>query len=182
MNKPNFRSIQTERLNLRPVQDSDQSLVFQGLSDRDLTRFMLIHYSTLEATSEQMEYYRKQISSGSGFYWVMEDRMEQTGLGVIGFNNLSIIHERAEIGFWILSNHQRKGYVQEAAEALIRNAFIEQGFLRIEASVETGNAASRALLLSLGFRSEGVLRSYEWNRGNRIDLEWLGLVKADWLK
>ena len=106
--------------------------------------------------------------------------MEQTGLGVIGFHNISVAHERAEIGFWILPNYQRKGYVQEAAESLIRNSFIEQGFLRIEASVETDNAASRALLLSLGFRSEGVLRSYEWNRGNRIDLEWLGLLRNEW--
>lgn len=182
MNKPNFRAVQTKRLNLRPVTDADQFLVFEGLSNPDLTRFMLVHYPTLEAASEQMDYYRKQQSAGLGFYWVIEDLEEQIGLGVIGFHNISIIHERAEIGFWILPNYQRKGYVQEAAEALIGVAFLEQGFLRIEASVETENAASRALLLGLGFRTEGVFRSYEWNRGNRIDLEWLGLLKADWMQ
>ena len=182
MNQPNFRPILTKRLQLRPVRESDQPLVFEGLSNLDLTRYMLVHYPTLEASAEQMAYYQNQELTGVGYYWVMEDLIEQTGMGVIGFHNISIVHERAELGYWILPNHQRKGYVQEAAEALIRTAFEEHGFLRIEASVETGNAASRALLLRLGFRSEGVLRSYEWNRGNRIDLEWFGLVKTDSLK
>ncbi|MFM7671769.1 MAG: GNAT family N-acetyltransferase [Bacteroidota bacterium] len=180
MNQPIFGNLQTERLNLRPVQYTDQSMVFQGLSDPELTRFLLIHFPTLEATSLQMEHYRTQTISGVAFYWVMEDRVEKTAMGVISLHNISVVHERAEIGFWILPDYQRNGYVREAATALIRSAFVDQGFLRVEASVETGNLASRALLLTLGFRPEGVLRSYEWNRGNRIDLEWFGMIKSDW--
>jgi ribosomal-protein-alanine N-acetyltransferase len=180
MMKPAFSTLQTERLLLRPVEASDQELVFTGLSDPEVTKFLLIHYPTWEASNLQMDYYRTQRETGQGFYWVMEDPRTQCGMGVIGFNKISTEHQRTEIGFWILPEFQRKGFVREAAHALIQDAFLNQDFIRIEASAETGNVASCSTLLSLGFRPEGIYRSYEWNRGHRIDLEWFGLLRDEW--
>lgn len=180
MINPVFSPLQTARMTLRPVEASDQKLVFSGLSDPELTRFLLIHYPTWESSKEQMDYYRVQKESGQGFYWVMVEKRSGTEMGVIGYNKISTEHQRTELGFWILPAFQRQGFVREAATTLVQEAFLNQGFIRIEASAETGNIASCSLLRSLGFRSEGIFRSYEWNRGHRIDLEWFGLLRSDW--
>ncbi len=180
MCNPNFTPLDTDRVLLRPVEERDQPLVFKGLGDTELTRYMPIHYQSWDSSGAQMDYYRQQRISGQGFYWVMEDRQSSEEMGVIGLNKISAEHQRAELGFWILPAFQRKGFVRESALAVIRDAFLNQGFIRIEACAETENTASCNLLQSLGFRAEGVFRSYEWNRGNRIHLEWFGLLHTEW--
>lgn len=180
MCNPNFTPLNTEALFLRPVEQTDQPLVFKGLGDSELTRYMLVHYSSWESSGVQMEYYRQQRLSGQGFYWVMEDKQSKAAMGVIGLNKISAEHQRAELGFWILPEFQRKGFVREAAQAIIQDAFLNQAFIRLEAAAETENVASCKLLQALGFRLEGVMKSYEWNRDKRIDLAWFGLVRSDW--
>lgn len=177
---PNFVQLQSKRLLLRPVGIQDQALIHKGLGDAELTRYMLIHYPTWESSNLQMDYYRQQQLSGQGFYWVMEEKQLKAAMGVIGLSNISTKHQRAELGFWILPEFQRKGFVRESAHLIIQDAFLNHGFIRIEASAESGNIASCELLSSIGFQLEGVLRSYEWNRDKRIDLKWFGLLKSEW--
>ncbi|MDD7962104.1 GNAT family N-acetyltransferase [Microbacterium thalli] len=65
----------------------------------------------------------------------------------------------AEIGFWLDAAARGRGYVTEAARAVIAFGFAEPlSLARIEWRAIVGNVASARTARSLGFRYEGLLR------------------------
>ncbi len=68
--------------------------------------------------------------------------------------------QSASIGYWAGLPHRRRGYMRAAVKALSVHAFGDLGLHRLEAACIPSNTPSRSLLLSLGFREEGVARSY----------------------
>ncbi|WP_212909241.1 GNAT family N-acetyltransferase [Streptomyces sp. TS71-3] len=84
-----------------------------------------------------------------------------------------------EIGFWAAPGHRGRGYVTEAALAVIRWAFTSAGVERLEWRAEVGNAASRAVAEKAGFTMEGVLRSAIVHQGTRRDSWVAALLPSD---
>ena len=59
------------------------------------------------------------------------------------------------LGYWCGEAHQNRGYVREAAAALVPAAFRHLGLDAIEALAQPANAGSRAVLRGLGMREVG---------------------------
>jgi ribosomal-protein-alanine N-acetyltransferase len=174
-----FQALATERLLLRRVKEEDLSFIHQGLSNKEVTQYMLIHFPTLEATKEQLHYYEDQYASGNGCYWVIQLKLTNTPVGVIGLNNIKLEHRRAELGYWLLPEHQQQGYTVEAAQEVLSYCFKSMELNRVEADTETENLKSSRVLEKLGFQKEGVFRSYEINNGKFIDLARYALLKNE---
>jgi ribosomal-protein-serine acetyltransferase len=64
----------------------------------------------------------------------------------------------AELGYWIGSAHEGRGFVTRACRALVDHAFDELGLHRVTIRVAPGNARSRAIPERLGFTEEGLMR------------------------
>ena len=64
------------------------------------------------------------------------------------------------LGYWIGGPYARRGYAGEALGLMLRYAFGELGLHRLEANIQPGNEASRALVRSAGFRLEGLSPRY----------------------
>lgn len=175
-----FQELHTDRLLLRKVSDNDLPFVHQGLSNEDLTRYMLIHYPSLEDAKVQMAYYEEQYRTENGCYWVMELTDAKVPVGIIGITNITTVHRRAELGYWVLPEWQGKGLVVEAAKKIIAFCFNVLQLNRIEADAETGNTRSIRLLEKLKFSKEGVFQEYEINKGQFIDLARYALIKKNW--
>jgi ribosomal-protein-alanine N-acetyltransferase len=174
-----FTPIDTPRLLLRKVEQSNAPFVLRGLSNDTVTQFMLIRYYTPEEVQVQMDYYAQQYARKTGCYWLMQLRDTAESVGVIGFHNVLPLHRKAEIGFWVVPEHQGKGYVTEAGKALLAYCFEQQNFNRIEATVETENTASIKAIEKLGLQHEGTFRQYEMNNGKFIDLMMYAVLKSD---
>jgi ribosomal-protein-alanine N-acetyltransferase len=172
-----FRSIITNQLLLRKVEQTDAPFVLEGLSNDVLTKYMLIQYYSLEEVQKQMDYYANHYTNKTGFYWLIETLDTGKNVGVIGVNNISSTHQKAEIGFWILPKYWQQGYTAEAAKAVLQFAFNELQLNRIEATVETENIASIATINKLGFKHEGTFEQYEINNGSFIDLMMFAILK-----
>src|SRR6478735_1746559 len=56
-----------------------------------------------------------------------------------------------EIGYWVASEHCRKGYATEVTRALLRVGFEVDAATRIEVRISTENRRSRKIPESLGF-------------------------------
>lgn len=164
-------SLHTRRLLLRPVETADQPMIFRGLSHPDVIRYYGVSYQSLEATGAQMDFYRELVEQGTGAWWVLCDK--ETGLfyGAAGFNHYQAAHQKAELGYWLLPEHQRKGMAREAVSFLCDWALTHCALHRIEAQVETGNTSSAQLLLATGFLYEGTLVDCEIKNGQFISLE-----------
>ena len=163
-------SLQTQRLLLRPVVAADQPMIFRGLSHPDVIRYYGVSYQSLEATGAQMNFYRELVEQGTGAWWVICDKTTGLFLGAAGFNHYQEAHQKAELGYWLLPEHQRQGFAKEAVRFLCDWALTHCALHRIEALVETGNTSSAQLLLATGFRYEGTQVDCEIKNGHFISL------------
>lgn len=76
-------------------------------------------------------------------------------IGTIGFHGPPDERERLEIGYSVQATYRRQGFAREAVRAMFDWAASEQGIHRFIASVSPANAASLALVRSLGFVQTG---------------------------
>ncbi|MGH0053885.1 MAG: GNAT family N-acetyltransferase [Sphaerochaetaceae bacterium] len=75
----------------------------------------------------------------------------------------------AKISYSVDRDRFRQGYGAEAVTAVLAYAFHQLGLHRIEAHIQSTNAASLALARHLGFQEEGVAKGYLHREGQWID-------------
>ncbi len=136
-------------------------------------------FTSLEDALEEIAWYDSILEEGTGVRWGITLTGQDEVIGSCGFLNVSAKHQRAEIGFELSSNHWGRGIAGEALRAVVRHAFTQLGFHRIEALVEPANTASQQLLERVGFTREGLLRGYEFTRGKYDDLYMYSLLETD---
>jgi ribosomal-protein-alanine N-acetyltransferase len=85
-------------------------------------------------------------------------------------------------GYELARHAQGRGYMREALRAIYAWAFETMAIERIEAQVHPRNAPSLALLKTLGFVEEGLLREAGLWLGERRDLVQLGLLKREFVR
>jgi ribosomal-protein-alanine N-acetyltransferase len=66
----------------------------------------------------------------------------------------------AYLGYWVGAPYAGQGYMTEGMRLLLRHAFGRLKLHRVEANVQPGNTASRALVRRTGFRQEGFSPRY----------------------
>jgi ribosomal-protein-alanine N-acetyltransferase len=170
MASTNYHSICTDRLLLRSFKPTDLECVFEGLSHPDVIKFYGVQYDSLAATQAQMDWFAALEKDKTGQWWAICSPDDAAFYGACGYNNWSHQHQKAEIGFWLLPQHQGKGIIGEALPLIIDYAFKIMGLHRIEAMVETPNHASKKVLLRAGFVQEGTLLDCEIKNGQFISL------------
>jgi len=85
----------------------------------------------------------------------------------------------AYLGYWVGAPHARQGYMAEGIELLLRHAFRTLGLHRVEANLQPGNGASRALVRRAGFRLEGFSPRYLRIAGRWRDHERWAITVED---
>jgi len=87
---------------------------------------------------------------------------------------------RGEIGYWIGVPYWNRGYVTEAARAVIGWAFESLGLHRVFAYHFTRNPASGRVLQKIGMTHEGSLRQHEKKWDQFLDVEVYGILHSEW--
>ncbi len=87
-----------------------------------------------------------------------------------------------EIGnTWIVQSAWGTGANTEAKYLLMRHAFEDEGYLRVEFKTDATNARARAALAALPSEFEGVFRKHMLVRGGeRRDSAWYAVIDDDW--
>jgi ribosomal-protein-alanine N-acetyltransferase len=88
----------------------------------------------------------------------------------------------ATLGYWIGEKHAGQGFMGKAVRAVLRHAFLEMRFHRIEAACAPNNERSRRLLENLGFQREGFARSYLLIDGAWQDHLLFALLEREFLR
>ena len=101
-------------------------------------------------------------------------------LGSVVMHSPDHHHERIEIGFWLTPAARGRGLARRAVALAVDWAFTGLGMHRVE--MTTLPELDRALALAdrLGFRREGIMRERNFERGRRLDVVMLGLLREDW--
>ncbi|MDR5592049.1 GNAT family N-acetyltransferase [Christiangramia sp. SM2212] len=178
MSSSSIPHLKTERLILSRITKQDHSNIFKGLSHPEVIKFYGVQYSSIEETSEQMNWYENLEKAGSGMWWKIELNDSEAFCGAIGINDYHNEHQRAEIGFWLLPEHWGKRLMIEAAEKVIEYLFENINLHRLEAYVEVGNQNSAKLLKKLDFAFEGCMRDCEVKNGEYISIDIYALINS----
>lgn len=175
----NFPQLKSDRLVLRQFTDEDLEHVYQGLTHPEVIKYYGVSYGSLEETKEQMKWFADLEKSGSGIWWAITSAGDNIFFGATGLNNLTQEHRKAELGFWLLPEFQKKGIIRESVPLVLKYAFEVLNLHRIEALVETENTNSAKALKNLNFQHEGRMRDYEVKNGRSISVDIFSCLKGE---
>ncbi|MEM6939602.1 MAG: GNAT family protein [Pseudomonadota bacterium] len=158
--------IETERLTLRQPVHSD----FRDWSAlRQKSRAFLTKWEpswaedhlTRKAFTNRVYWAQRSISGGTALPLFLIRRDDDALLGAITLDNIRRgPAQSGTIGYWTGEGFTRQGYMREAINAVVHQAFTRLDLSRIEAACLPENIASRGLLETTGFKYEGVAQSF----------------------
>ncbi len=176
-----FPVIETERLILRKPTDEDIKPLYELSQNEEVMLYFGTEPFLKEAQAkEEVDWYLKIWKEETGTRWVISLKGGEDLIGEIGYFDYEKKHRKAEIGYKLASRHWRKGYMSEALLAVLDFMYKNVNINRVEALVDPRNPASYKLLEKHGFKQEGILRDYEFERGDYVDLIMLSILRREW--
>ncbi|WP_308640084.1 GNAT family N-acetyltransferase [Paenibacillus silvisoli] len=177
-----FPLLQTARLQLRQLRSEDDAgALFDCFSRDDVTAYYdLESFTSRQQAVELIESWNERFANGEGIRFAITlhsstDRV----IGTCGFHNWAKEHFKAEVGYELHPDYWRQGVMTEALDAVVRYGFAEMGLNRIDAFIDPANESSRRLLAKCGFREEGTMRDYFFEKNSFVDAVLFGLLKRD---
>jgi len=172
--------LETERLRLRPMTETDLGFTYRLFSDPETNRYS--SYDGLATPEDAVRMYKGYLRPGFEDHFRVALELRETGeaVGTMGLYKYSERDRRAELGYDLLRSHWGRGIMSEAVGALLGYGFGELGLDRVEATVDPLNLRSVRLLERLGFTLEGRMRERYWYKGGPHDELVYGLLKRDW--
>lgn len=139
--------IQTDRLLLRGIDETDAELIVGWRSVPDVYRyFKFPHKITID---EHLEWYRNRyLSNENRFDWICIEKESEQRIGVFG---LVRDEDKAEVSYLLAPDAQHKGYANEAIRGLINYASETWNVQLVLAEIHEDNKPSIFLVKKMGF-------------------------------
>ena len=174
-------NLETERLILRGLNDSDADDLYPIISDPEVTNNLLIpHPFPRERMLPWIRDRREAMVAKERYALAIV--LKETGrvIGVCALIGVSWKNLNAELVYWLGKQYWGKGYMPEAAGRLIRFGFEELGLERISVGCFTRNKASARVIEKLGFKYEGRAR-HEFRKNDEfLDVYHYGMLRGEW--
>ena len=173
--------VETERVTVRLLRETDLPALMAVNGDEIATA--LLPYATWRSLDDARAWHERMArlqATGLALQFVVASRASGEAIGTCLLFRYEEGSERVELGYVLGRDHWGRGLMREALTALIGRAFDGMGVRRVEAEVDTRNAASAGLLRRLGFVREGLLRERWVAKGEAKDVEMFGLLRSDW--
>lgn len=173
--------LESTRVLLRPVWDTDLDAIFEIFSDPQVMRY----WSTpplrdVAAAAELITEIHQNFADQRFLKWGVALRDNDQLVGTTTLFNLDLANRRAEIGYALGRAHWGRGYMNESLQRMLRFAFDDLELHRLEADVDPRNTGSIKTLERLGFQREGYLRERWQVNGEIQDALFYGLLKNEW--
>ncbi len=161
--------IKTERLALRPLTRADIPAMVALLDDYDVARWLsVVPYPYTRADGLDFLNHLDKADPGEALAIVTPEGFG----GVVGIG--------PGLGYWLGRAFWRRGYMTEAAAAMIGNFFTRTDADLLPSGYFEGNTASARVLHKLGFRPDGEERVKSRAQGVEVTLKKVILSRADW--
>ena len=159
---------------LREWREDDAQAVWEACQDVEIQRWMPV-IPRPYTMGDALGFVRGEIGLGPHQYAV---EMEGSVVASVGLRLGEF--QKAEVGYWCAPWVRGRGIVTRAARLVCAFAFSELGIERMQLTADPLNVASQRVAEKLGFRREGVLRSYLRNPdGTRRDAVMYSLLPGE---
>jgi [ribosomal protein S5]-alanine N-acetyltransferase len=174
-------TLQTARLLLRPFAETDSEAIYALQSNARVLRYWDSPPWTDRARAQafiaacwQME------QDGSGARFAIETLQTRAFVGWCSMFRWNPVYRSLGIGYCLGEPAWGNGYATEAVRAMLHWAYDALDLNRVEAELDTRNAASARVLEKLGFEREGLRREDCVVAGEVSDSWIYGLLRRDW--
>lgn len=150
--------MKTNRITLRPWQESDAEALFKYASDPEVgPRAGWPVHKSLE---ESLDVIRNIFTNDHT--WAIELNETGEAIGCIGYypsgeSNIGIGEDDAEIGYWVAKPYWNKGICTEALRLMIDYSFNVKGFHTLWCDYFVDNPASGRVMEKCGFQDTGKI-------------------------
>ena len=149
--------IQTKRMTLRPMSDSEIEALIARAGDEELRA----------AYGEMLDGCKRDPKNRIWYApWEMSPKGEEKFMGDLCFKGPAKNYA-VEIGYGIQAAYEGRGYTTEAVRAMTQWAFGQKDVVFVEAETDPENRASQRVLEKCGFAPDGTVRE----EGPRFVLE-----------
>ena len=156
-----FPTLQTERLDLRPLVAEDAPQLFVQRSDPRMLAFVeIVPPGTLEEIGEFIQKINAGVAAGESVFWAVALQNSPELIGTICLWNLSVAQSTAELGYMLHPDFQGQGYMQEALVSVVAYGFDVMQANLIEAFSHPENIPSIRLLERNHFVRTGEVEGY----------------------
>ncbi len=174
-------TLETKRLRLRRFHQSDADAIYNLQSNERVMRYWNAPPWTERGRADAfIEDCRKMEADGSGIRFAVETLDRCSFLGSCAMFNWNPVYKSLGIGYCLNEAAWGKGYATEAVRALLQWAYTTLDLNRVEAELDTRNAASAKVLEKLGFMREGMRREDCIVSGEVSDSWIYGLLRKEW--
>jgi RimJ/RimL family protein N-acetyltransferase len=157
---------------LRPARPADADVLAKGFQEDPTMGAML----GMEPDQENAEWLRGTLPAEdqdaeppTSYWFAIDDAASGELIGEIGLVGISRPNRRAGLSVLVLPGFRRGGAGREAIELLVGWAQDELDLHRVQLHTLPENVAMQRLAEAAGFRREGVLRDYAFERGRFVD-------------
>ena len=152
-------------MRLTPIERADAAAWFAYLSQPGAVEHTSWDLSGgLDELEKLIDWYDSS-EPASAIRFAIRDGDHDRLLGTIGFHSIAPAHRTAELAYDLAPACWGRGLASACVRAIVPWGFAARGYVRVQATVLDGNAASIRVLEKAGFAREGLLRAYRHVRG-----------------
>jgi len=168
-----------EKVYLRPVEEKDIELVYQGKNDPAVRETLFLFFPmTLEQVKEELHTWT---NSKEIILFTICRKEDEKPVGQTAFVRIDYVSRAAVFYISIYdSSEWSKGYGGEATKLMVDYAFDILNLNRIQLHVFADNVAAVKVYEKVGFVKEGVLRQAMYHHGKYCDFYVMGILREEW--
>jgi RimJ/RimL family protein N-acetyltransferase len=150
--------------------------------DEELWRWIPTAVRTREEMAAYIETALKEQERGISLPFALVEPATRRAIGSTRYGNIDRTHHRVEIGWtWVGREWQRTAVNTEAKYLLLQHAFETLGCIRVELKTDSLNEKSRAAILRIGAREEGIFRNHMITASGRIRHSvYYSILDSEW--
>lgn len=173
---------------LRPITLDDASEFFQMVENnkhRIETYFpgIVSKTKTIEETKTHIAERIEGAEKGKYMIYLIIDNPTKKFVGVVQLKDIDTNAKKRELGFFVISNYEKKGIATKAIIAASDFCFNTLNLNKVFMRIAEENTASRRVAEKCGFKVEGKLRDdFTTSDGKLITLFYYGLLKNEFNK
>ena len=174
--------LETERLVLEPILAAHAPVLFERMQEAGLYRFIPqdppVTPQALEDRYDFLSARRSPDGREAWLNWAVRERGSGDHAGTL---EATVYDEgTAMIAYMVFVPYQRRGIAAEACGRLLEHLFGDYGVGTIAAEIDTRNAASIALVESLGFERVGFQKDADHFKGSTSDEYRYEITERSW--
>lgn len=169
------------RLRLRALRPADKPAVVVACADPVTVRFswrIPVPYCEQDF-DDFLTLTRHSWADDREAHWAVADVESDEFLAMISLDLSAANRQTGEIGYWCAPSARGRGVMSGAARLVRDWAFERLELERLELTTDQDNVASQRVAESIGYRREGIMRSYLSAHGRRTTDVLYGMTRDD---